>query len=120
MEEEEIGEEHGGERREKPSVGEGGGPALTDGECPEEEAGVKADVVVGEKEGGGFTEETVFRELSSANKGTGEDTEVILNCEEQEGAWTEEEGKGEAGEAECCLGLGLKAERALLRSVSGP
>lgn len=115
-----MGEEQGGERRGKPSVGEGGGRVLMDEECPEEKAGVKADVVVGDKAGGGFTEETVLRELSSANKGAEEDAGVILNGEEQEGEWTEEEGTGEAGEAECCLRLGLKAERDLLRSVSEP
>lgn len=120
VEEEEMGEEHGGERREEGSVEEGGGPALMDKECPEEEAGVKAEVVAGEKAGGDFTEETVLRELSSANKGGGEDTGVILNGEEQEGAWAMEGETGNAGEVERCLRLGLKAERALLTSVSGP
>lgn len=132
-EEEAMGEEHVGERREGDGVGEEGGAALMDEDLP----GVKAEEGVGEEPGGACMEEhlpdggpgikqgrvleTVFRELSSADMGVGEDTEAILNGEEQGGAWTKEEGgRALTGEEERCLRLGLKAEGTLLGSVSWP
>lgn len=116
-EEEAMGEEHGGEWREEDGIGEEGGPARIDEDRPEEEeVGVKA-----EEEGRVCMEEPLPIEVSSADTGVGEDAGAILNGEEQGGAWTEEEeGRALTGEGERCLRLGLKAEGALLRSVSGP
>lgn len=129
-EEEVMGEEHGGERREGR---EEGGPALMEEDLSkEEDERVKAEEGVGEEAGGACIEEplpaegvveklgkaleTVFRELSSADTGVGEDPGTILNGEEQGGERTEEEGRALTGEGERCLRLGLMAER----SVSWP
>lgn len=140
-EEEVMGEEHGGERREEPGVGEEGGPALMNEDLPEEEEedkGVTAEDCVVEDSGGtcieeplpeegagetpGRAPETVFREVSSADTGMGENAGTILNGEEQGVARTEEEEEGRAltGEGERCLRLGLKAEGAVVMSMSWP
>lgn len=93
-----TGEEHGGERREEDSVGEGGGPALLHEDLPKEgEEGVKAEEGVGEGVWGacireplpeegvgekqGRTLETVFREVSSPDTGVGEEAGTVLNGE---------------------------------------
>lgn len=105
-EEEVMGEEHGGDRREEDGVGEEGGPALMDEDLPEEEdEGVKAEEGVGEEAGRACIEEplseerveeklgkapeTVFREVSSTDSGVGEDSGTVLNGEEQGGVRAE-------------------------------
>lgn len=133
-EEEAIAEEHGGERREDGGVGEEGGPALIDEDLPEE--GVNADEGVGERAGGDCTDEPLleegvgekqgrvlefrFREVSSPDPRVGGVAGIILNGEEQGGAWTEEEegeGRTLTGEGEQCLRLSLKADGAVVRSL---
>lgn len=129
-EEEVIGEEHGGERREEDGVDEG----LPEEEEEEEDKGVGEDSGgarseeplpedgVGEKQGRALG--TVFREVSSTDTGVGENAGTILNGEEQGGTWTEgeeeEEGRALTGEGERCLRLGLKAEGAVVRPMSWP
>lgn len=144
---EEVGEEHGGERREEDSVGEEEGPALMDEDLPEEEEEEEesnAGEAVGEEAAGALMEEplpeegggekqgralgTVFGEMKpSADEGVGEDAGTTLNGEEQGDARTEEEEEGGRvgevekalmGEGELCLRLGLKAEGAVVGSVS--
>lgn len=144
-EEEAVGEEHGGERRVGDSVGEEEGPALMDGDFPEEEEESNAGEGVGEEAGGALMEEplpeeggggekqgrvlgTVFGEVKpSADKRVGEDAGTTLNGEEQGDTGTEEEEEGGRvgeiekalmGEGELCLRLGLKAEGAVVGSVS--
>lgn len=122
-EEEATGEEHGGERREEDLPEEEEEEA---GEGEEEEAGGACIEVplpeegIGEKRGRAL--ETVFREVSSADTVVAEDAGAPLNGEEQGGGRTEEEEEGRAltGEGERCLRLGLKAEEAVVRSVSRP
>lgn len=141
-----VGEEHGGERREEGSVGEEEGPAFMDEDLPEEEEEEESNAGegVGEEAGGALMEEplpeegggekqgralgTVFGEVKpSADKGVGEGAATTLNGEGQGDARTEEEEEGGRegevekalmGEGELCLRLGLKAEGAVVGSAS--
>lgn len=99
-EDDEIGEEHEGERRKEEQTGEEGGPALM------EEVGG----------GVGTPEQGVGEVVGVAGGGEGA---VVLNGEEQgEAGMLQEEVRALKGDGERCRRPGLKAEEVLLGSLS--